>query len=60
MLNDIQPSGELGFRTALFAGDERSLRLREGDRRVENVSPDLIITDLRVLGSCALKRSSPR
>jgi len=32
-LNDIQPAAEAGCRTALFAGDKRSLRLRENDSR---------------------------
>ncbi len=31
MLNDIRPAAEVGFRTCLFAGDARSLRLREGE-----------------------------
>ena len=51
MLNDIYPAHAVGFNTALFAGDARSLRLREKDSRCENVSPDLIITELlQILG----------
>ena len=46
MLKDIRPAQQIGFRTALFAGDARSLRLRDGDERVKNVTPDVIITDL--------------
>ena len=46
MLNDIYPANYLGFQTALFAGDERSLRLRSDDPRCRNLSPDLILTDL--------------
>lgn len=46
MLNDILPAHSVGFKTALFAGDARSLRLREDDPRCKNVSPDLVITDL--------------
>jgi len=49
MLNDITPAQAVGFKTALFAGDNRSLRLREGDERVKNTNPDLIITDLNQL-----------
>jgi putative hydrolase of the HAD superfamily len=49
MLKDIWPAARLGCKTALFAGDQRSLRLREDDPRCENVEPDLIITDLRQL-----------
>lgn len=46
MLNDIYPAQKAGFQTALFAGDARSLRLREDDPRCTNISPDLVITDL--------------
>ncbi len=46
MLNDIFPAHSVGFKTALFAGDARSLRLREDDPRCQGVSPDLVITDL--------------
>jgi putative hydrolase of the HAD superfamily len=46
MLNDILCAKDAGFRTALFAGDSRSLRLREGDGRVRDCEPDWIITSL--------------
>ena len=46
MLKDIYPAGTIGFQTALFAGDGRSLRLREDDERCKNRAADLIITDL--------------
>lgn len=46
MLNDIYPARKTGFKTALFAGDTRSLRLREDDPRCKNLSPDLVVTDL--------------
>ncbi|QDT63359.1 HAD family hydrolase [Calycomorphotria hydatis] len=46
MLNDITPAAAVGFRTVLFAGDARSLRLREDDERVRNVTPDAIVTNL--------------
>ncbi|MDC7222096.1 MAG: HAD family hydrolase [Spirochaetales bacterium] len=49
MLNDIHTSRLCGCRTALFAGDQRSLRLREGDERCDPIEPDLIITDLNQL-----------
>lgn len=49
MLNDIWPAGQLGFRTALFAGDARSLRRRDGDPRVAAVAPDAVITELKQL-----------
>jgi len=46
MLNDIYPAKEAGFKTALFAGDVRSLRLRENVLECKNLSADLVITDL--------------
>jgi putative hydrolase of the HAD superfamily len=46
MLNDIYPAHAVGFSTALFAGDARSLRMRENDPRCKDVAPDLVITDL--------------
>lgn len=46
MLNDIWPAARIGFRTALFAGDRRSLRLRDDDERIGDTRPDLIVTDL--------------
>ena len=48
-LNDIRPASGVGFKTALFAGDGRSLRPRESDDRCRGLSPDLIVTDLRQL-----------
>ncbi len=49
MLNDILPAHELGFKTVLFAGDRRSLRLRDDRRDGQNVVADAVITDLRQL-----------
>lgn len=49
MLNDIYPAKGIGFQTALFAGDKRSLRLRSDDPRCKNLSADLVITDLSQL-----------
>ena len=49
MLNDIYPAKQAGFQTALFAGDARSLRLRENDPRCSNLAADIIITDLEQL-----------
>jgi putative hydrolase of the HAD superfamily len=46
MLNDIYPADAVGFQTALFAGDRRSLRLRENETRCLNLIPDLVITAL--------------
>lgn len=46
MLNDILPAKRAGFKTALFAGDKRSLRLRKDDPRCRNQSADIVLTDL--------------
>jgi len=46
MLNDIYPARAVGFQTALFAGDKRSLRLRKNDPRCADLSPDLVVTNL--------------
>ncbi|MFH2065527.1 MAG: HAD family hydrolase [Pseudomonadota bacterium] len=49
MLNDIYPAHQAGFQTALFAGDKRSLRLRNEDERCKDLKPDIVITDLKGL-----------
>ena len=46
MLKDIYPAKKTGFKTALFAGDSRSLRLREDNPKCKNLSADIILTDL--------------
>lgn len=46
MLNDIYPAKMTGFSTALFAGDTRSLRLREDHPACRHLAPDLVVTDL--------------
>jgi len=46
MLNDVWTASRFGIRTILFAGDSRSLRLREDDERCVNLSPDAVVTDL--------------
>ena len=52
LLNDMTPAAGVGFRTALFAGDARSYRPREGDRRVAGIEPDLVLTELTQLAEC--------
>lgn len=52
MLKDIYPARELGMKTALFAGDQRSLKWREDDERCKNIQPDLIITKFDQLKEC--------
>lgn len=49
MLNDIYCASEAGCRTVLFAGDRRSLRMRENDERCLAVQPDAVITSLSQL-----------
>jgi putative hydrolase of the HAD superfamily len=44
MLNDICPAKRVGFKTALFAGDKRSLRLRR--EKVKGIQPDTVLTEL--------------
>lgn len=56
MRNDILPARRMGFQTALFAGDRRSLRLRSDDPCCRDVQPDIIITDLSRLPEMAVKK----
>ncbi|HEY5653028.1 MAG TPA: HAD family hydrolase [Pontiella sp.] len=49
MLNDIYTANKAGCKTVLFAGDRRSLRLRENDERCTNLKPDAVITSLAQL-----------
>jgi putative hydrolase of the HAD superfamily len=52
--NDVWPATRVGFRTVLFAGDRRSLRLRTEDRATAERDvgaagyppPDAVVTDL--------------
>jgi len=55
MLNDILPAAQVGFRTALCAADQRSLRLREDDSRVSQTVPDIVVTNLEEVIACVLK-----
>jgi putative hydrolase of the HAD superfamily len=50
MLNDIFAAARAGFKTTLFAGDRRSLRLRQGDPRIEGLMPDRVARGLPDLG----------
>ncbi|MGC6455761.1 MAG: HAD family hydrolase [Coraliomargaritaceae bacterium] len=50
--NDIWPAQDIGFKTALFAGDSRSLRRRENDPNCRMISADLEITHLEQLAKC--------
>lgn len=46
MLNDILPAAQCGMKTGLFAGDQRSLRWREGHPACRDVHPDAVFTSL--------------
>lgn len=49
MLKDVYTANKAGLKTVLFAGDERSLRLRADDKRTATLKPDYIITELMQL-----------
>jgi len=49
MRNDIAPAAACGCRTALFAGDARSLRLRAGELENTEPGPDAVLTCLTQL-----------
>ncbi|TWT46806.1 HAD family hydrolase [Botrimarina hoheduenensis] len=54
--NDVWPAQRVGFKTALFAGDARSLRWRRDDPRLAEIRPDAVVTDLRqILGLVGLE-----
>jgi putative hydrolase of the HAD superfamily len=57
--NDILPAAEAGFQTILFAGDRRSLRLRQDDPACANLEPDLVVSDLKQLISCLVDGHEP-
>jgi putative hydrolase of the HAD superfamily len=60
MLTDIYGAASAGFRGVLFAGDGRSLRLREGEERVRGLRPSRIILSLADLPPlAAVNYSSP-
>ena len=46
MLNDIRPAKQAGYQTALFAGDARSLRMRENDASCRDLASDMVVVDL--------------
>ena len=49
MLNDVYCAKTAGCKTILFAGDKRSLRMRENDKRCLAIKPDAVITSLAQL-----------
>lgn len=52
MRNDVAPAARCGFRTALFAGDARSLRLRPGEPLCQGVNADVVVKELADLLHC--------
>lgn len=52
MKKDILPAHTLGFKTALFGGDKRSLQWRRDDPSCKGLEPDLVITDLMQITEC--------
>ena len=53
MLSDMYGAMQAGFLGILFAGDSRSLRLREDDQRLQGLRPDRIIRGLNELAGFA-------
>jgi len=53
MLNDVAAAQPSGCRTALFAGDRRSLRRRADDPRCRGVEPDAVVTTLAEIPAIA-------
>lgn len=49
MYKDIYPAHQSGMKTVLFAGDERSLRLRPDRKEIGKLKPDATITELKQL-----------
>lgn len=55
MYKDIYPANQAGMKTILFAGDQRSLRLRKEKPEVDGLVPDVIITELKQLKEVFVK-----
>ena len=49
MLNDVLAASRAGFQTCLFAGDRRSLRLRQDDPRCAGLAPGAVVASLEDL-----------
>ena len=52
VLNDVWAAKQAGLRTALFAGDGRSLRLRENHPACQNLSSDIVLTRWNQVVEC--------
>ncbi len=49
---DIRPAKELGMKTALYVGDERSIRHKQKELQKPEFAPDLVIDDLHQILEC--------
>ncbi len=49
---DIKPAREVGLRTALYVGDQRSIRHIPGKFDIEKIKPDLVIDELSQIADC--------
>jgi putative hydrolase of the HAD superfamily len=49
---DIQPAKKLGMKTALYVGDERSIRHDQKELEKTGFAPDLVIDDLHQILEC--------
>lgn len=58
MLNDIYSARRTGMKTALFAGDARSLRLRDSNPLVSGIKPDFTVTELKQIPTLLKWRTS--
>ena len=47
LLKDILPASQVNFKTALFAGDKRSLNLRKGNQQIQSLKPTYILNSLK-------------
>ncbi|MDR1414105.1 MAG: HAD family hydrolase [Puniceicoccales bacterium] len=54
MFNDIVPATKAGFKTALFTGDIRSIRLHEDIEECAKEKPTIVFNEFGQLGNCIL------
>ncbi|MFP4426692.1 MAG: HAD family hydrolase [Spirochaetaceae bacterium] len=52
--NDVAPAAAVGLKTALFAGDRRSLRLHHDEPEYRETEPDIVLTNLTQLHEVVL------
>lgn len=49
---DIIPARKVGLRTALYVGDQRSIRHIPGEFDIEKIKPDLVVDELTQIAGC--------